>query len=486
MPNYDVEVHIGNPALGAGVYHVLAFGAKGDGTTDDTTAIQAAIDAVEAAGSGEVSFPPLTFRTTSTLTVENTSATEFIHINAGQAVIKADAALGGPIIHIGSTTAQARNIDVTGGYWRMASRDWTDTVGIKLSNLYMSHLRDVMVYGCEKGLELSAASTSDGTSYNTIHFRYIFDCLYGIYIENDGSGWGNENTFYGNGSINYSTALVDVDCSGGAGFYAQAANYGGTSTNLLNSLTVTGMSLEFGVGAAYDTANGHTKPPAMDLDLHSSAFSGIRTEGWDTTFTITGATQASPCVLTLDTTDHGIEVGDILYIASVVGMTELNGNNYIVEAVSTPGTTVDITVNAAGFGEYTSGGTASRGEWLKFGANSLKNIMYGGRRSFSSGQVAAGSTLRCNFVGDREHVLAGGGDGYPVLALRTNSSGYAALSVFNAAETTPEFYIETGGGPVLVPRAEPATPAEGMLYYDATANKLKVYTGAAWETITSA
>ena len=32
----------------------------------------------------------------------------------------------------------------------------------------------------------------------------------------------------------------------------------------------------------------------------------------------------------------------------------------------------------------------------------------------------------------------------------------------------------------------PATPVEGMLVYDDTANKLKVYNGAAWETVTSA
>ena len=490
MADYEVDVHIGNPALGAGVYDVMAHGAVGDGTTDDTTAIQAAIDACEAAGSGEVYFPPNTYRTTSTLTVGNTSATEFIHINAGQAVIKADASLAGPIIHLGSTSAQARNIDLTGGYWRMASRDWTDTVGIKLSNLYMSHLRDFMVYGCEKGLELSALSTADGTAYNTIHFRYIFDCKYGIYIENDGSGWCNENTFYGNGSINYSTALADVDCSGGAAFYAQAVDYGGTSTYLLNSITINGMSLEFGAGAAYDATNGHTKPPAMDVDMHSCSLAGIRTEGFDTTYTLTSASNTDPCVLTFNqvgstpVTDHGVEVGDTLYITGVTAnCLGLNGNSYVVEAVSA--TTVDITVDMSGEAGNGTGGTASRGEWLKFGSNSIKNIFYGGRRSFSSAPVAAASRLRCNFVGDREHILAGGDDGYPVLTLRTNSSGYKAFAVYNATETTPEFYMNTGGGPVFVPRSAPSSPAEGEVYYDSVANKLKVYTGAAWETMTS-
>lgn len=48
--------------------NVLAYGATGDGTTDDTAAIQAAIDAAEAAGGGTVFFPAGTYSFT-TLTL---------------------------------------------------------------------------------------------------------------------------------------------------------------------------------------------------------------------------------------------------------------------------------------------------------------------------------------------------------------------------------------------------------------------------------
>ena len=50
-------------------YSVKWFGAKGDGTTDDTAAIQAAISATQAAGGGAVWFPAGTYHITDTLNI---------------------------------------------------------------------------------------------------------------------------------------------------------------------------------------------------------------------------------------------------------------------------------------------------------------------------------------------------------------------------------------------------------------------------------
>ena len=77
---------------------------------------------------------------------------------------------------------------------------------------------------------------------------------------------------------------------------------------------------------------------------------------------ITGATAANPCVVTAGS--HGYSNGDEVYIASVVGMTELNGKYYKIKNKSTNTfelTDIDDTnINSSGFTAYSSGGTVAR------------------------------------------------------------------------------------------------------------------------------
>jgi len=54
--------------INAGVFNVQTFGAVGDGVTDDTVAIQAAIDAIVLAAKGVLLFPPGTYKITAELT----------------------------------------------------------------------------------------------------------------------------------------------------------------------------------------------------------------------------------------------------------------------------------------------------------------------------------------------------------------------------------------------------------------------------------
>jgi len=70
--------------------------------------------------------------------------------------------------------------------------------------------------------------------------------------------------------------------------------------------------------------------------------------------TITGATQANPCVLTAN---NSFTMGDTVFISGVVGMTQLNGNAYTITAVS--GSSITIGVDSTSFTGYSSGGLAT-------------------------------------------------------------------------------------------------------------------------------
>lgn len=72
--------------------------------------------------------------------------------------------------------------------------------------------------------------------------------------------------------------------------------------------------------------------------------------------TITAISKANPCVIT--STAHGLAAGDRVTIASVGGMTELNGNSYVVEYV-TANTFSLYKVDSTNYTTYTSGGTAT-------------------------------------------------------------------------------------------------------------------------------
>ncbi len=76
--------------------------------------------------------------------------------------------------------------------------------------------------------------------------------------------------------------------------------------------------------------------------------------GYETSFAITNITQASQAVITANTT---LQVGQLITIAGVIGMTEINGLTATVVSV-TP-TTVTIDIDTTTFTPYVSGGTIS-------------------------------------------------------------------------------------------------------------------------------
>lgn len=88
-------------------------------------------------------------------------------------------------------------------------------------------------------------------------------------------------------------------------------------------------------------------------------FAGSKVEvavGTAATKTITGITKASPAVVTA--TAHGLASGDVVKLAAIVGMTELNGQIAVIN-VLTANTFELLGIDSTGYTTYVSGGTAA-------------------------------------------------------------------------------------------------------------------------------
>lgn len=118
------QIKLDNPVVGfqdkgGQVFNVKAYGAKGNGTTDDTAAINAA-DAAAGTVQGEVFFPPGAYLITSTINISYAvrwrGAFAASNSNGGSrplggVVIKAGSALN-PMINIGHSNVQLANLRI--------------------------------------------------------------------------------------------------------------------------------------------------------------------------------------------------------------------------------------------------------------------------------------------------------------------------------------------------------------------------------------
>ncbi len=88
-----------------------------------------------------------------------------------------------------------------------------------------------------------------------------------------------------------------------------------------------------------------------------------------------------------------------------------------------------------------------------------------------------------------KNIWMANGSFYPAVG---NAGFYAGVnkrvffSSYDGGIRTEIYLGGTGEGLFFIPLAAPSNPVKGSFYYDSVADKLKVYTGAAFETITSA
>lgn len=148
---------------------------------------------------------------------------------------------------------------------------------------------------------------------------------------------------------------------------------------------------------------------------------------------ITGATKANPCVLTC--TGHNFIVGDVVSISGVVGMTQLNGNSYVVSAFAA-GTITLYSVDSTDYTTWASGGVAAKGVFSNFCE------LTGFDRSGGAAADIPTSTI-CSDAEESEVGLRN----YGTLKLDYNFASTSVITAFDAAQVA--------GIPIMVKRVLP-------------------------------
>ncbi len=196
------------------VYDVKAYGATGDGSTNDTSAIQSAINA--AAGGGVVLFPTGTYLITSTLTVNHDSIV--LTGSGASSIIKvAGSALGIDVIVIGDGAATrahcgVRNLRI------VAASQKTAGVGVHLNRCFKIWLQNIQIENQFRALQftnttevwLNSSDVRDTTEHGLLidndplsgYDWYINDCVFdNPNVTNTGSGihWDGGETLVVNG-----------------------------------------------------------------------------------------------------------------------------------------------------------------------------------------------------------------------------------------------------------------------------------------------
>lgn len=259
------------------VFNVKAYGATGNGSTDDSSAVQAAINAATAAGGGTVYFPSGTYRLGTALTFPNDGATPVSSMNPLRLIGASSHnnnqdRTGGSILDITETSDTYGGIDLRAyGYVEIAHLMFEDTAQetipfINVTNTEV-HIHDNGFWGqtccasaVQTAINLGGMSTSKSMNGDaifqgygtTIRENWFNRIKHAVYEQNGANGIPVQNN------------LIETDCGGDAPFIVNSGtgnyNTGGTFSGNVIEFTyyqygfidTTGVGFNFLANHVYD------------------------------------------------------------------------------------------------------------------------------------------------------------------------------------------------------------------------------------------
>lgn len=199
------------------------FGAVGNGTTDDTAAIQAAIDSLSATG-GTVYLPTGTYKVASKISWTSNNIT-LLGAGVGATTLSTFIAVG-DVIAIGSSS-----VGVSGGGISslniIADTTQVSGAGVHLTDCYNVRISDVVIgYGLYTGVTIDGGA---GQFINSIDNFVISDCTQGILIGETGAA--PQDIFISDGVIGGCTS-AGILIKNGSGIYGSELDVISSATGI--------------------------------------------------------------------------------------------------------------------------------------------------------------------------------------------------------------------------------------------------------------
>jgi hypothetical protein len=168
------------------VYDVKRYGAIGDGATDDRAAIQAAIDAAQAASGGTIYFPPGNYRVTAQVLISKPTISL---VGAGARASKITSASTADAIRIAITPWTVEQAGRIAGLSIVGNAN-ANAVGIHISETTGLALEDVVVVGFNgtSGCGIHVQNTTNWTERLTIYRTNLDNNKVGLKFSVSGTG----------------------------------------------------------------------------------------------------------------------------------------------------------------------------------------------------------------------------------------------------------------------------------------------------------